>query len=238
MVMTILITGASKGIGAELAVQLAEGDHRLILVARNDEALRKVCDRCNNSPGSVTAVPLAYDLTRILTSSWEFIQKLQQITDSLDVLVNNAGFLINKPFAEISPEESKMVFVTNYFVPEQLIRACLPLLKASTNASVINVTSMGAVQGSKKFPGLSSYSASKGALATLTECLAEELAEDGIRVNALALGAVQTEMLEEAFPGFKASTNAEEMGRFFKWFVVDGWKRFNGKMLPVSDGTP
>lgn len=236
--MTILITGASKGIGAELAVQLAEGDHRLILVARNDEALKKVCDRCNNSHGSGSAVPLPFDLTGILTSSGEFMQKLQQITDSLDVLVNNAGFLINKPFAELRPEESKMVFTTNYFVPEQLIRICLPLLKASPAASVINVTSMGAVQGSKKFPGLSSYSASKGALAILTECLAEELAGEGIRVNALALGAVQTEMLEEAFPGFQASTSAEEMGRFFKWFVVEGWKRFNGKMLPVSDSTP
>jgi short-subunit dehydrogenase len=236
--MTILITGASKGIGAELAIQLAEGGHRLILIARNEEALQKVCDRCNSSPGSGSAIPLPYDLTRILTGSGEFMQKLQQITDSLDVLVNNAGFLINKPFAELSPEESKMIFMTNYFVPEQLIRISLPLLKASPTASVINVTSMGAVQGSKKFPGLSSYSASKGALATLTECLAEELAEEEIRVNALALGAVQTEMLEEAFPGFKASTNAEEMGRLIKWFVVEGCKRFNGKMLPVSDGTP
>jgi short-subunit dehydrogenase len=236
--MTILISGASKGIGAELAFQLAEGDHRLILVARNEEALKKVCDRCNNSSGSGSAFPLPYDLTRILSGSGEFLLKLQQITDSLDVLINNAGFLINKPFAELSSEESMMVFATNYFVPEQLIRICLPFLKASPIASVINVTSMGAVQGSKKFPGLSSYSASKGALATLTECLAEELAEEGIRVNALALGAVQTEMLEEAFPGFEASTSAEEMGRFIKWFVDEGWRRFNGKMLPVSDGTP
>lgn len=236
--MTILITGASKGIGAELAVQLAEEDHRLILVSRSDEALKKVCDRCNNSSGGGSTIPLAHDLTGILTSSGEFMQKLQQITDSLDVLVNNAGFLINKPFTELSPEESKMMFEINYFVPEQLIRICLPLLKASLSASVINVTSMGAVQGSKKFPGLSAYSASKGALATLTECLAEELTEEGIRVNALAFGAVQTEMLEEAFAGFTASTSAEEMGRFFKWFVVEGWKRFNGKMLPVSDGTP
>lgn len=236
--MTILITGASKGIGAELAIQLSEEDHRLILVARNDEALKKVCDRCNNSAGSGSAIPLAYDLTRILTNSGEFIEKLQQITDSLDVLVNNAGLLINKPFRELSHDESKMVFETNYFVPEHLIRICLPLLKASPSASVINVTSMGAVQGSKKFPGLSAYSSSKGALATLTECLAEELTEEGIKVNALAFGAVQTEMLEEAFPGFIASVSAEEMGRFFKWFVVEGWKRFNGKMLPVSDGTP
>jgi 3-oxoacyl-[acyl-carrier protein] reductase len=236
--MIILITGASRGLGAELAVQLAGDGHRLILVARNEIALRKVCERCNRLSGSETAFPLIYDLTQLLDDSGDFGEQLYRITGSLDVLVNNAGFLINKPFEKISHADSKRVFEVNYFVPEQLIRVCLPLLKSSSMASVVNVTSMGAVQGSIKFPGLSAYSASKGALAILTECLAEELKGAGIRVNALAFGAVQTEMLEEAFPGFRASTGAEEMGHFFKWFVVEGWKRFNGKMLPVSDSTP
>jgi 3-oxoacyl-[acyl-carrier protein] reductase len=236
--MIILITGASRGLGAELAVQLAGDGHRLILVARNEKELRKVCERCNRLSGSEATFPLVYDLTQLLHDSGAFREQLYRITDSLDVLVNNAGFLINKPFEKISTAESKRVFEVNYFVPEQLIRVCLPLLRGSSAASVINVTSMGAVQGSIKFPGLSAYSASKGALAILTECLAEELKEEGIRVNALAFGAVQTEMLEEAFPGFRATTGAEEMGNFFKWFVVEGWKRFNGKMLPVSDSTP
>jgi 3-oxoacyl-[acyl-carrier protein] reductase len=236
--MIILITGASRGIGAELAVQLAGDGHRLILVARNEKALGKVCERCNQQSGSVAAIPLAYDLTQLSNGSGDFREHLYTITDSLDVLVNNAGFLMNKPFGEMSPAESKKVFEVNYFVPEQLIRLCLPLLRASSSASVVNVTSMGALQGSMKFPGLSAYSASKGALAILTECLAEELKDQGIRVNALAFGAVRTEMLEEAFPGFQASTGAEEMGQFFKWFVTEGWKRFNGKMLPVSDSTP
>lgn len=236
--MHVLITGASRGIGAELALQLAEEDHQLILVARDEKALKRVCDKCNMASGTETAIPLVYDLTRIVSRPEEFLQRLFSHIDSLDILVNNAGLLINKPFEALGPEESKRVFETNYFVPEQLIRLCLPLLKASSEAAVINVTSMGAVQGSKKFPGLSAYSASKGALATLTECLAEELNEYGIKVNALAFGAVQTEMLEQAFPGIAVSTTAEEMGQFFKWFVLEGWKRFNGKMLPVSDGTP
>ena len=236
--MQILITGASRGIGAELALQLAKENHHLILVARDEKALRKVCDKCNMAPGAASAIPLVYDLTRIVSKPGEFLQRLLNHIDSLDILVNNAGLLINKPFEELSPEESKRVFETNYFVPEQLIRLCLPLLKASSEAAVISVTSMGAVQGSKKFPGLSAYSASKGALAILTECLAEELAEHGIKVNALAFGAVQTEMLEQAFPGFTASVTAEETGQFFKWFVLEGWKHFNGKMLPVSNGTP
>lgn len=236
--MQILITGASRGIGAELAIQLAKENHHLILVARDEKALMKVCDKCNMAPGTTSAIPLVYDLTKIVSQPGDFLQLLRNHIDSLDILVNNAGLLINKPFQALGPEESKRVFETNYFVPEQLIRLCLPLLKASSESAVINVTSMGAVQGSKKFPGLSAYSSSKGALATLTECLAEELSEYGIKVNALAFGAVQTEMLEQAFPGITASATAKEMGQFFKWFVLEGWKRFNGKMLPVSDGTP
>jgi short-subunit dehydrogenase len=236
--MTILITGASRGIGAELSIQLATEKHRLVLVARSEEALKNICDQCNSAAQSEIAFPLIYNLNRVLEGGDEFNSRLLELTDTLDILVNNAGFLIRKPFTELSIKESKEIFDTNYFVPAQLIKACLPLLKVSETASIINVTSMAAVQGSSKFPGLSAYSSSKGALATLTECLAEEFKELNIRVNALAFGAVQTEMLEEAFPGYVASTKASEMGHFFKWFVLEGWKRFNGKMLPVSDSTP
>ena len=236
--MTILITGASRGIGAELALQLASENHKLILVARNKEALRKVCDQCNTKAQTKIAFPLSYDLNELLEENQEFTRKLFELTKTLDILVNNAGMLIRKSFYELSIEESKQIFDVNYFVPSQLIHVCLPLLKKSEAASIINVTSMAAVQGSSKFPGLSAYSSSKGALATLTECLAEEFKDLNIKVNALAFGAVQTEMLEEAFPGFIASTSASEMGSFFKWFVLEGWKMFNGKMLPVSEGTP
>lgn len=238
MCMTILITGASRGIGAELAIQLAREPHRLLLVARNEKNLTAVCEKCNTIAGKKTAIPLIRDLNGILNDPSEFERMIGDHTDTLDVLVNNAGMIIKKPFEELKREETRQIFDTNYFVPEQLINICLPMLKASASASIINVTTMGAVQGSKKFHGMSAYSASKGALATLTECLAEEFKPLGIRVNALAFGAVQTEMFAEAFPGYTASTNPEEMGRFFKWFVLEGWKRFNGKMLQVTESTP
>ncbi len=236
--MTILITGASRGIGAELAKQLASEHHHLILVARSEQKLFEICRKCNSIAGEEIALPLNYDLNKLLTNPQEFKNKIEALTQTLDILVNNAGTLIRKPFEEITLDESRLVFDTNYFVPEQLIKVCLPMLKASPSASVINVTSMAAVQGSSKFPGLSVYSASKGALASLTECLAEEFKEFSIRVNALAFGAVQTEMLAQAFPGFAARTSPSEMGGFFKWFVIEGCKRFNGKMLPVSESTP
>jgi NAD(P)-dependent dehydrogenase (short-subunit alcohol dehydrogenase family) len=236
--MKILITGASRGIGAELAFQLAGEGHQLFLVARSEEKLREVAHRCNAAGGAGTAVGVPYDLADILDDPAGFSAILEQKTGHLDVLVNNAGLLVNKPFGALTTADEKRVFDTNYFMPAALIRICLPFLKRSEAASVINVTTMGAVQGSAKFPGLSAYSSSKGALAILTECLAEEFREMNIKVNALAFGAVQTEMFNEAFPGFEAGTSPQEMGRFFAWFVMEGWRRMNGKMLPVSDSTP
>lgn len=235
---TILITGASKGIGAELAIQLASGKNRLILLSRNGKLLNVICDKCNNIAGAEIASPLTYDLNSLLNDDREFVLALKSMVTSLDVLVNNAGMLVRKSFANITVEESKAVFDANYFAPSQLIKSCLPLLLLSKSASVLNITSMGAFQGSVKFPGLSVYSSSKGALSTLTECLAEEFKELNIRVNALAIGAVQTEMLNEAFPGYVASTSPTEMGSLIKWFVLEGYKRFNGKILPVADSTP
>jgi NAD(P)-dependent dehydrogenase (short-subunit alcohol dehydrogenase family) len=97
---------------------------------------------------------------------------------------------------------------------------------------------MGGFQGSVKFKGLSYYSASKAAISCLTECLANEFSESRISVNCLALGAVQTEMLNEAFPGYKAPVEAHEMAEFISEFALSGHKFFNGKILPVAVGTP
>ena len=108
----------------------------------------------------------------------------------------------------------------------------------NTNSHIVNIGSMGGFQGSAKFKGLSLYSAAKGAVAVLTESMAEEFKERGIKVNALALGAVQTEMLASAFPGYKAPLTAGQMAEFIADFALNGHKYFNGKILPVSLSTP
>ena len=97
---------------------------------------------------------------------------------------------------------------------------------------------MGGFQGSTKFAGLSAYSSSKSALSGLTECLAEELKDRNIAVNCLALGAVQTEMLGKAFPGYKAPLSAAKMAEFICEFALTGQLFFNGKIIPVSSTTP
>ena len=110
--------------------------------------------------------------------------------------------------------------------------------KMGKEGHVVTVSSMGGVQGSMKFPGLSAYSSSKGAVITLTELLAEEYKETGPSFNVLALGAVQTEMLEEAFPGYQAPVTALEMATYIKDFALTGHKLYNGKLLQVSNSTP
>ncbi len=97
---------------------------------------------------------------------------------------------------------------------------------------------MGGIQGSLKFAGLSAYSSSKGAVITLMELLAEEYKERGVQFNALALGAVQTEMLKEAFPDYEAPTSAKDMAKYIADFALNGNSIFNGKVLQVSNSTP
>jgi len=97
---------------------------------------------------------------------------------------------------------------------------------------------MGGFQGSVKFPGLALYSASKGALSTLTEVLAAELSARKIAVNCLAIGSVQTPMLQEAFPGYKAPVTPESMAQLISWFALNANNWLNGKVIPVSLSTP
>ena len=155
---------------------------------------------------------------------------------SLDGLVHNAGMLLNKPFEDTLVSDMMEVYKVNVFAASELTRRLLPFFKKG--AHVVGISSMGGIQGSSKFPGLAAYSSSKGALITLFELLAEEFKERGLSFNTLALGAVQTEMLEQAFPGYRASVTPGQMGAYVADFVLTGHELFNGKVLQVSNSTP
>ena len=148
----------------------------------------------------------------------------------------SAGCLIKKPFTEISEVELEDSFRVNCFSPFILTQSLIPFF--TKDAHVLSISSMGGVQGSKKFPGLSAYSTSKSTLITLTECLAEEFKMTDFIFNCLALGAVNTEMLNKAFPGYDAPISASEMGEFIVDFFLNGGKYFNGQVIPVSLTTP
>ena len=152
------------------------------------------------------------------------------------LVINNAGALISKPFSETSLSDFEKVYKTNVFGVAELTRVVVPFMKKEGH--VVNISSMGGVQGSTKFAGLAAYSSSKGAVITLTELLAEEYKTTGPSFNVLALGAVQTEMLAEAFPGYQAPTSALEMANYIFDFALNGHKLYNGKLLQVSSSTP
>lgn len=223
----IIITGTSRGIGFELVKLFAKAGHKVLALSRNSKPVSNLkLENVNTLPFDISD---ASDIINLSTY-------LQAQMTHVDVLINNAGYLVNKPFSEITDEEFKQCYDVNVLGPASLIRTVLPFMKK--DGHVVNISSMGGVQGSVKFPGLSAYSSSKGAILTLTELLAEEYKETGPSFNALALGSVQTEMLEEAFPGLKAALKPNEMASYIMDFALNGNKYFNGKILQVSNSTP
>jgi len=231
----VIVTGASRGIGFELVKQYAETGHEVLAISRNEDKLQHLKKECLNLNPQAIVHTISFDLAEANLES----QLLPYITKSfkqVDVLINNAGALVAKPFAEISAEELHRVYSVNVLSVFKLTQLLVPLF--SSNAHIINISSVGGIQGSVKFAGLTAYSSSKAALLSLTECLAEEYKETDWAFNCLALGAVQTEMLEEAFPGYHAPTSAIEMASYIYDFSLTGNKFYKGKVLNVSKSTP
>jgi short-subunit dehydrogenase len=223
----VIITGTSRGIGFELAQLFANKEYKVLALSRNSEPLSTL-----QHPNIHT---LAVDLTqeKDLALVHKYLTKEFQ---TVDLLINNAGALVNKSFAETTTDDFNKVYQVNVFAVAALTRMVLPFLQ--TNSHVVNISSMGGIQGSMKFAGLAAYSSSKGAVITLTELLAEEYKEQKIAFNVLAIGAVQTEMLEEAFPGYQAPLKPSEMAAYIFNFATTGNQFYNGKVLQVSSSTP
>ncbi len=234
--MNIVITGASSGIGYQAALQLsANPDHHVIAVSRNEAKLGKLkVESLKRNPQS-KLITLAGNISNENAVNG-IAESIKSKFADLDILINNAGLLINKSFGELSSKDWMDVYSTNVFGTVNMIRSMLPSMKGGSH--IVNISSMGGFQGSAKFKGLSAYSSSKAAIVGITECLAEELKEKNISVNCLCLGSVQTEMFAAAFPSFSASLKPEEMGAYVARFALEGHKFFNGKIIPVSSSTP
>lgn len=233
--MNIIVTGASRGIGYEIVRYFAkERIHNIIAIARNEELLLKLAADCKSdfdwevTPCSQDICDRSFTKLNVALESWE----------QVDILINNAGFLLNKPFVELSTSDWLQTLDVNLLSVVDLVKHLLPRLSQSNIAHVVNIGSMGGFQGSSKFPGLSAYSVSKGALAILSECLAAELKDQGIRSNCLCLGAVNTDMLAEAFPGYKAPLESYEMASFIADFSLKAHTFMNGQVVPVTLSNP
>lgn len=223
----IVVIGASRGIGWELVKQLSKDNH-VLAISRNQEKLQALSSETGAKVTSVdlTAETLKHDLNKAVGDHFK----------TVDILINNAGYLVNRSFEDTTLEDMQNIYMTNVFGVMLSCQVIVPYM--SKGSHIVNIGSIGGVQGSSKFPGLSAYSSSKAAIAGYSECLAEELKDQEIQVNCLALGAVQTEMLAEAFPGYEAPTSAAEMAEFIADFSLKANQWMNGKIIPVSKSTP
>ncbi len=227
MSKNIIITGTSRGIGFELVHLFANLGHNVLALSRNAAPVSNLQFENISS--------FAFDLSK--QSDYKKVEDfIVAEWGHVDILINNAGVLLNKPFKDITFDTFSKVYTTNVFGVAEMTRIVLPFMKP--NSHVVNISSMGGIQGSLKFPGLAAYSSSKGAILTLTEVLAEEYKDSGPQFNALALGAVNTEMLKEAFPDYEAPITALEMAEYIKDFALTGNTFYNGKILQVSNSTP
>jgi len=224
---TVIITGTSRGIGFELVQLFADAGYAVLALSRNAKPVSDL------NLDNTTAFP--FDLNK--SEDYERVAAfVQNEWSHVNILINNAGTLLNKPFSDTTFEDFQQVYNTNVFGVAELTRCMIPFM--SKSGHVVTISSMGGVQGSVKFPGLAAYSSSKGAVISLTELLAEEYKETGPSFNVLALGAVQTEMLEEAFPGYEAPNTAAQMGAYIFEFAKTGQQFYNGKLLQISSSTP
>jgi NAD(P)-dependent dehydrogenase (short-subunit alcohol dehydrogenase family) len=231
--MNIIVNGGSRGIGREVVLQLAaDKDNQILVTGRNEARLKELLLECLNENVSY----LKMDISELNKEIEAVRDQIYNRFSRVDILINVAGFLIVADFMKLSDHDARNMMETNFFGPAALIKLLVPLMSAGSH--IVNISSMGGYQGSSKYRGLSVYSASKAALSCLSECLAGELSESGISVNCLALGSVQTEMFESAFPGFKAPLSPKEIAEFISYFAVNGNKFFNGKVLPVAVNNP
>ena len=235
MAKKVIVTGASRGIGFELVKQYALAGHEVLAISRNSDRLEYLKKECLKLNSNAIVHTISFDLAEGNFNS-TLLPYIIKSFKQVDVLINNAGALIAKPFTEINAEELQRIYSVNVVSVFKLTQLLIPLF--SSNAHIVNISSVGGIQGSVKFAGLSAYSSSKAALISLTECLAEEYKETDLAFNCLALGAVQTEMLEEAFPGYQAPTSAVNMAAYIFDFSLNGSKFYKGKVLNVSKSTP
>lgn len=222
----IIITGTSRGIGYEMALQFANAGHQVLAISRKTPQVLIEHENISCLSIDISDENQLQQVQNFVLKTWK----------KVDVLIHNAGSLLHKNFTEISSQEFQNIYKVNVFAVAELTKICIPFMGKGSH--VVTISSMGGIQGSMKFAGLSAYSSSKGAVITLSELLAEEYKESGITFNVLALGAVNTEMLQEAFPGYEALLSAKEMADYIFNFALTGNKYYNGKVLQVSASTP
>jgi NAD(P)-dependent dehydrogenase (short-subunit alcohol dehydrogenase family) len=234
--MKIVITGASSGIGYATALKFSQNvGNTVFAIARNKKKLDLLVEDASKAGNPGRIIPHVYDIAENDPFTLDvFFKKAVDI----DILINNAGLLMHKPFISLTDDDWMKMFRVNLMGHIKVINKLIPYMGREKRGHIVNISSMGGIQGSVKFKGMTAYSAFKAALANLTESLAVELEDRNISVNCLAPGSVDTEMFRTTFPEYKASLKASEAADFIVDFCLKGHLYFNGKILPMATSTP
>ena len=189
---SVLVTGASGGIGQAIVAACIERGATVFAGGRNEEALSAMHETFGKA-----LRPLVYDVTDELAVKDTFRQLQRQVSDGLAPplfgLVNNAGVMLESPLSVTSMDKLKQQLNINFLAPYQHMQLASRLMSRLRRGSIVNIVSQVSEQGSK---GMSAYAASKAALTGATKSLAKELAPVGIRVNAVAPGFIDTPLTE------------------------------------------
>ena len=227
----ILVVGSSRGIGKCLVELLANQSprHLVLALSRNVEGLAALSPH-NNIHAHIL------DLEDTINCRAR-VEEILSAYPKVDVCINNAGAIVVKPFLELTPEDINRCYNVNAICLFYTCQAVIPKM-LDHGGHIVQISSVGGFQGSVKFGGLSAYATSKAAACSLTELLAEEYKGTKVRTNCLCLGAVQTEMLEAAFPGYQAPVSAPKMAEYIAHFALTAHEWMHGKIVPVSCSTP
>ena len=213
---TILITGASQGIGAATARAFAHYPVNLVLVARSRPLLQTLADELN-AKQDVNALPIPVDV-----SQKEDIQAaVQQTLDAfgqIDILVNNAGVGMSSPAGHIDFEKGRELFNINFWGALMMIEAVLPSMRAQKDGLILNISS---IVGRRSMPGIGVYCASKFALNAISESFRLELKDDNIRIVSFYPGVTATNFGDNLLTGAASVggkgrakvTSAEKVGK-------------------------
>jgi NAD(P)-dependent dehydrogenase (short-subunit alcohol dehydrogenase family) len=226
----ILITGASKGIGASIAETFSKQDFELFLIGRNEDRLKKIADETN-------AQYLAIDLT-----DNEACEKIIEKAGNIDVLINNAGEYVWSPVEKASSDDISRIFKTNLEIPYKLISLAIPAMKSQKWGRIINI---GSISGAVGEANASLYSASKSGLIGMSKALALELAEYGITVNVINPGWVKTELIDnpnidlqeelDCIPQ-KRFIHPEEIAKMAEYLISENAKGITGQSINLCAG--
>jgi short-subunit dehydrogenase len=225
----IIVAGAGKGIGFACVKEILE-KYPLLSILAISRNTSKLTTLSNDNLFTYEC-----DLSSLSITNKQEIYKLLN-NFNLKGIVFTAGILEVKPIDEITLEIFNSIYRNNVWSLINLIQIVKPNLNSSTH--IVTIGSMGGHTGTLKFSGMSTYSSSKAALSSLTECIAEELKPLGISANCLNIGAVETEMMKTAFPEFQTQIKPENIAKFIIHFTVSCKELFNGKVIPVSSTIP